>query len=70
MNLKFNSEDNFEDEDIKCITSLTKAQFPRLFEYCDPVQMYGNNRNVSKKDLITFLMKLRQGLSDIFIQQF
>lgn len=67
-NSRFSEETNFEDEDFRSLTSLTKEQFRELYTYCDPVNIGDQLRRVTKKHLITFLMKIRQGLSDNFIK--
>lgn len=64
----FDSEEHFEDEEFKKITSINKQQFADLFSTCQPVVIYGKNRVPTKKDMIAFLMKLRQGLSDEYIK--
>lgn len=65
---QFDTEDYFSDIDFKNLTSLTKDQFRTLHGYCAPVNVYGAVRTVTKKDVIAFHMKLRQGLSDEFIK--
>lgn len=67
---RFESEINFEDDDFKSLTSLSKEQFLELYGYCGPVFMCNNYRHVTKKQLIAFLIKLRQGLSDRFLKSF
>lgn len=64
----FSDVHSFEDSDFQCITSLSKDQFQKLFTFCDPVEQAGGSRYVHRKDLITFLCKLRQGLSDDFLK--
>jgi len=46
---------------------LNKEQFEDLLPFCDPVLDTGV-RNISKRDLMTFLCKLRQELSDEFLR--
>lgn len=53
-----------DEEDFKVMTSLTKAQFRDLFSFCDPVPIQGVNSYVKKKDLLTFLTKMRQDICD------
>lgn len=48
---------------FKQFTSLDKDQFFILFDYCILIHVC-----YTKKELIAFLMKLRQGLSDDFIK--
>lgn len=65
----FNDENSFTDDEFRCVTSISKAQFDDMYRYCE-----GNNENenhgrrVHRKDLLTFLCKLRQGLSDEFLK--
>lgn len=64
----FSDESNLNDADFNCLTSLTKDQFNLLLTYCDPVPENGKMRHVYKKDLLTFLCKMRQGISDEFLK--
>lgn len=64
----FDDSSNFSDEEFKIITSVTKVQFKELFSYCDVVQEENTCRYVNKKNILTFLCKLRQGLFDEFIK--
>jgi len=66
--LWIDSEENFSDDDFLALTSLNKVQFRDLFNHCNPVQISGNLRYIEKKDLILFMCKLRQGLSDQFLK--
>lgn len=50
-------DEDFDEEDFKVMTSLTKAQFRDLFSFYDPVPKQGVNLYVKKKDLLTFLQK-------------
>lgn len=61
-------ESEYTDEEFKIITSLTKAEFNDLLTFCERVQENNVFRYIYKKDLITFLCKLRQGLSDEFLR--
>lgn len=63
----FANPDIISDEDFETLTSITKAQFEELFTYCDPVQDI-NQSIVKRKDLLTFLGKFRQDLSDKFLK--
>ncbi|KYN12427.1 hypothetical protein ALC57_15394, partial [Trachymyrmex cornetzi] len=54
--------------EFKSIAPITKEQFRDLFEFCDPVVDDTQIRNITRKDLIAFLCKLRQGLSDEFLR--
>lgn len=56
------------DEEFKLISPVTKQQFQELLTYCDPVPVANGNRYVHEKDLLTFLCKLRKGLSDDFLK--
>jgi len=58
-------ENNFSDNELKCLTSLTREQFQDLFTFCDLVPVKNGYQYINKKDLLIFLCKLRQGLSDI-----
>ncbi|KAL3273389.1 hypothetical protein HHI36_014836, partial [Cryptolaemus montrouzieri] len=51
-------------DDLQTMISFTKPQFEELFTYTDPVEDETFLRYVKRKDLILFLCKLRQGLSD------
>ncbi|XP_043480300.1 uncharacterized protein LOC122509998 [Leptopilina heterotoma] len=62
---KFNDEHGLTDQECNVLTSLSKEQFLDLFAYCEnAIEVPGGHRYVSKKDLLCFLTKLRQGLSD------
>lgn len=61
---QYEDKEDFDEEDFKVMTSLTKAQFRDLFSFCDPVPKQGVNSYVKKKDLLTFLTKIRQGICD------
>lgn len=64
---KFNDENSFSDDEFKCLTSLTKEQFRELFTFCALDPELVRQRHATKKHLLTFLCKLRQGLSDEFL---
>lgn len=66
---KLNLDDIHEltDEEMYTLTSLTKQQFNELYTFCDPIPVPGGHRYVHRKDLLMFLCKLRQGLSDEFL---
>lgn len=64
---RFTDENDFTDEEFRTFFSLTKPQFEDLRTFCDRVPCQGGDRYVSKKDLLLFLCKLRQGLSDEFL---
>ncbi|XP_018365999.1 PREDICTED: uncharacterized protein LOC108765508 [Trachymyrmex cornetzi] len=61
-------ENHLTDEEFQCIAPISKQQFEELFTYCDPVLQNGKLRYVSRKDLLVFLCKMRQGLSDDFLK--
>lgn len=65
---KFKDETCFTDEEFICVTPITKIQFLNLFTYCDPVPQQRGLRHVSKKDLLTFLCKMKHGLPDNFLK--
>lgn len=52
------------DENFVYLTSLTKAQFNDLYNYCDPAFIGNQLRYISKDSLFIFLIKMRHGLSD------
>lgn len=54
--------------DFESFSPTTKSQFDDLFSQCVPVPTQGGRRNVSRRDLLMFLCKSRQGLSDQFLQ--
>lgn len=51
-----------------CIAPINKQQFEELLKYCDPVLQNGKLRYVSRKNLLVFLCKMKQGLSDNFLK--
>jgi len=59
---RFVDENSFTDAEFKSFSPVTKQQFLELFDYCDRVSCPGGYRYVSKKDLLMFLCKMRQGL--------
>lgn len=68
MGRDFRDENEFTNEELQCLTSVNKNQFHELLAYCDPVPENNYLRHIYKKDLITFLCKIRQGLSDEFLK--
>ena len=64
----YDNENCFTDDDFKTVAPITKEQFQDLYTYCDRVPQEHGFRSISKKDLLTFLCKLRQGLSDEFLK--
>lgn len=63
---KFEDETDFRDDHFHAISPISKQQFNDLYSFCDPVHvdLNGSLRHISKKDLLAFLCKMRQGLSD------
>lgn len=58
-------ESTLSEEDFKIIAPVSKEQFNELARFCNPVQVNPNMRRyISRQDLLTFLCKMRQGLSD------
>ncbi|XP_071578400.1 uncharacterized protein [Temnothorax nylanderi] len=64
----FENENSFSDNEFRSITATTKDQFNEMLTFCDPVLENNRNRYVYKKDLLMFLCKLKQGLSDDFLK--
>lgn len=60
--------DSFSDDEFKSISPITKNQFRDLYRYCDNIFSQNQRRFVSEKDLLTFLCKIKQGLSDHFLK--
>lgn len=61
---KYDSEENFEENDFQTLTKISRENFRDLFMFCDDVVVYDKNRTITKKDLMAFLMKVTQDLSD------
>ncbi|XP_058801453.1 uncharacterized protein LOC131670101 [Phymastichus coffea] len=64
---RYEDERTLTDEQFAAISPISKDNFNDLFTYSDPVIVPGGHRYVSKKDLLCFLCKLKQGLSDEFL---
>jgi len=64
---RYKDETSLTEDQFKSISPITKEQYNDLFTYCEPVAVEGGHRYVSKKDLLCFLCKMRQGLSDEFL---
>ncbi|XP_058790801.1 uncharacterized protein LOC131664004 [Phymastichus coffea] len=64
---RYEDERTLTDEQFAAISPISKDNFNDLFTYSDPVIVPGGHRYVSKKDLLCFLYKLKQGLSDEFL---
>lgn len=56
------------EADFKILAPVSKEQFDDLFSYCGPVNVGNMTRYITKNDLLMFLLKLRQGLSDDFLK--
>ncbi|KAJ8685550.1 hypothetical protein QAD02_021343 [Eretmocerus hayati] len=65
---RFHDPLSFDDNDFVCLTLLRKDQFEDLFTFCDAVPCQGGYRYVKRLDLIAFLAKLHQVLSDEFLE--
>ena len=65
---RFHCVDNCNEDEVLTLTSLTKAQLRELLTYCDGVPCQDGLRRVKEKDLLAFLCKLLQGLSDEFLK--
>lgn len=65
---RFSDENSLTNTEFESFCPVTKQQFQELFDYCDRVPRPGGFRYISKKDLLMFLCKLRQGLSDDFLK--
>lgn len=62
----FADENSFTEEEFKVISPITKTQFQDILTFCDPLR--GSYlTHINKKDVLTFLCKMRQGLSDEFL---
>lgn len=56
-------------EDFSILTPVNKEQFDEMFAVCGPVERNDTGfRHASRKDLLTFLCKIKQNLSDDFIK--
>lgn len=64
---KFNIETHLTDDEFKTISGTFKEQYLDLFTFREPVIIPGGRRYITKKDLVCFLCKLRQGVSDEFL---
>jgi hypothetical protein len=47
---------------------VSKNNFRDFFNFCDNTVVYDKNRKIKKKDLITFLIKLKYDLYDDFLK--
>ncbi|XP_029173786.1 uncharacterized protein LOC114942563 [Nylanderia fulva] len=64
---RIDDENSLSDNEFESFCPVTKEQFRELFTYCERVPCEGGYRYISKKDLLMFLCKMRQGLSDDFL---
>lgn len=60
--------DNLTEEDFESLSPINKNQFEELFTYCDPVLCNETLRYINRKDLLVFLCKMKQGMSDDFLR--
>ncbi|KAJ8969768.1 hypothetical protein NQ314_001605 [Rhamnusium bicolor] len=65
---KYHDINSFTYKEFKYMCPISKDQFRELYDYCEPVPKEGGHDYVSKKDLLVFLCKLKQGLSDNFLK--
>lgn len=56
--------DTLTDDEFECLFPINRQQFEELFTYCEAVPKEHGLRYFSRKDLMIFLCKLRQGLAD------
>lgn len=61
---KYELKNDLIEEQFKTISPISKEDFNDLFIYCDSVSIPDGYRYLQKKDLLRFLCKLRQSLSD------
>jgi len=59
---KYEDESNLSENDFAAISPITKDQFLDLFSYCRNVSI--DQRRLSKRDLLCYLCKMKQGVSD------
>lgn len=64
----FTDESLLTDDEFSIISPINKMQFNEMLTFCDPVPQARGQRHIKKKDLILFLCKIRQGLSDDFLK--
>ncbi|KAJ8673506.1 hypothetical protein QAD02_014181 [Eretmocerus hayati] len=65
--MKYENENNFTEEEFATLSPITREQFRVLFTYCDPVVEQNQFLYVTKRHLLTFLCKMRQGVPDDFL---
>ena len=64
---RIKDENSFTDSEFASFSPVTKEQFRDLYTFCDRVPEGHGFRYVSRTDLLAFLCKMRQGLSDEFL---
>lgn len=60
--------DSFTEEEFKALTSISKVDYQELYGFCDIIEQGGNRRHINRKDLLTFLVKMKHGVSDEFLK--
>lgn len=63
----FNDIYDLTDTEVYNLTSTTRENFEELFNYCPPVPRARGHYTIKRKDLLMFLCKMKQGLSDEFL---
>lgn len=64
---RFDNENNFSEEKFASLSPITRDQFRELYTTYFQHENRNGIRNVSKRDLLAFLCKLKQGASDGFL---
>ena len=65
---KFEEEGNFTDEDFTALTGISKINFQNMYSKLQPLQESTQTRTFNKRDVMLFLTKIRQALSDDFLK--
>jgi len=65
---RFEDENSFTDEEFKSVCPITKQNFLNMYDFCEPVPQENGLRYITKRDLITYLCKMKQGISDDFLK--
>ncbi|XP_043476347.1 uncharacterized protein LOC122507609 [Leptopilina heterotoma] len=60
--------DSMSDEDFRACFPVSKDHFEELYNFRVPVPRENGHRYVTRKDLLAFLCKMRQGLPDKFLK--
>ena len=63
---RYEDDNGVSDQEFRALSPILKVDFNDLFTYCDRIPVPGGHHYVNKKDLLCFLCKLKQGLSDEF----